>query len=89
MAQKYICKWCGAETNHERGCFNCRERNKIIKDSGIWNKKRKTKKARWEQTDAYPHELGSETQKLVDYVNNSGTIHYGRYVAQQRTIKRG
>ncbi len=38
-------------------------------------------------TDTYKkanHKMGSETKKLVDFVNKSGTIHYGRYVAQQR-----
>lgn len=35
-------------------------------------------------TDTYKkanHKMGSETKKLVDFVNKSGTIHYGRYVA--------
>lgn len=38
-------------------------------------------------TDTYKkanHKMGSETKKLIDFVNKSGTIHYGRYVAQQR-----
>ena len=40
-----------------------------------------------ERPDTYKssrHKMGSDTKKLIDFVNKSGTIHYGRYVAQQR-----
>lgn len=46
----------------------------------------KTYKCKWCGTDTvedYTHEMGSETQKLIDYVKQSGTTHYGRYVAQE------
>lgn len=86
MAQKYICKWCGTETNHERGCFNCREKYKMLKGSGIFGAKvgYKTTRERPTISNIYTNELGSETQKLIDFVNKSGTIHYGRVVAQER-----
>ena len=90
MKLKYKCKWCGTKTMFKgQSSFNCREKEKIIKDSGIFGGKAKKQryKTRWERTDtveAYTHEMGSETQKLVDYVNKSGTVHYGRYVAKER-----
>lgn len=38
----------------------------------------------FERPDTYKnkkHKIGSDTKKLIDFVNKSGTIHYGRYVA--------
>ena len=58
------------------------EQAKLIKEH-----KRQNKSTRLEPPDTYKHKLGSETKKLIDFVNKSGTIHYGRYVAQQN--KRG
>lgn len=86
MALKYICKWCGTETDHKDGCFNCREKYGILKGSGILGAKAgyKTTGERPTISNIYTNELGSETQKLIDYVNRSGTIHYGRVVARER-----
>lgn len=87
MKLKYKCRFCGTRTDDTRElCYNCREKFKILKDSGLFGGKAKKQryKTRWERTDTvedYTHEMGSETQKLIDFVNQSGTIHYGRYVA--------
>lgn len=47
---------------------------------------KKTKKqpyrTRWERT--YTNKAGSDTQKLVEFVNKSKTIHYGREVSKER-----
>ena len=87
MDMKYKCKFCGTRTDDRRElCHYCRDKYKILKESGLFGgkaKKRK-KKARWEWTDTRFRETGIETQSLVDFVNQSGTIHYGRYVAQQQ-----
>lgn len=87
MSLKYKCKYCGCGTiDKQELCFNCREKLKVIKNSGLFGGKAKKKKqqykTRWEWIDRYEHEPGSKTQSLVDFVNESGTIHYGRYVAQ-------
>ena len=45
----------------------------------------------FERPDTYKskrHKIGSDTKKLIDFVNKSGTVHYGRYVAQQRGKER-
>lgn len=87
MALKYKCKWCGSGTTDKRGmCYNCREKHKIITESGVFGAK-EGYKTTWERStisNVYTHELGSETQKLIDFVNKSGTIHYGRVVARER-----
>lgn len=92
MALKYNCQFCGTRTDDTRKlCFNCREKYKILKGSGLFGGKAKMKKqkkklyrTRWERT--YTNKAGSETQNLIDYVNKSGTIHYGRYVAKERWL---
>lgn len=87
MALKYTCKWCGTGTASQAMlCFNCREKLSIITGSGVFDAKG-TNKTTWEREgnlNVYAHELGSETKKLIDFVNKSGTIHYGRVVAQER-----
>ena len=85
MALKFKCKWCSVGAN-QPVCFNCREKFKILTDSGLFGgkAKRKPKKTKWEQTDAYAHEMGSGTKELVEFVNKIGTIHYGRVVARER-----
>ena len=86
MGLKYKCKWCGTGTSDSRGiCFNCREKYTILKGSGLFGGKAKKKqyKTTWERTDAYPYDMGSGTKSLIDFVNKSGTIHYGRVVARE------
>ena len=84
MAYKYKCRWCGTGVNRLDICYHCLEKLKVIQGSGIFGSKPKRQghHSRSQYT-GYNHELGSETQKLIDFVNQSGTIHYGRYVAQQ------
>ena len=85
MELKYKCRFCGTISIHKL-CHNCSVKYKILKKSGMFSGKAKKApyKTRWERTNAYTHELGSGTKELIDFVNKSGTIHYGRYVAQHR-----
>ena len=80
------CKSCGtgliAKKNY---CFACQEKLNIIRKSGVFGAKERYTTT-WERPShlgAYTHKMGSETQRLVDFVNESGTIHYGRYVAKK------
>lgn len=90
MKLKYKCKFCGSRTDDAREmCFNCREKFKILNESGLFGGKAKIKKTkkqpyrtRWERT--YTNKAGSDTQKLVEFVNKSKTIHYGREVSKER-----
>ena len=83
MALKRDCRYCGTG-NTKYICFNCREKLEVLKHSGVFGgKAKKKKRGNTPKLDAYTREMGSETQKLVDYVNKSGTIHYGRCVAQE------
>jgi hypothetical protein len=86
MAYKHRCRWCGTGVNRLDICYHCLEKLKVIKGSKLFGGKA-TYKTTWERfgtPSTYNNELGSETQKLIDFVNKSGTIHYGRVVAQER-----
>ena len=82
MANYRKCMFCPTIVRNKFVCSGCKEKHDIIHNSGVFGGK--GKKSDTPKLSAYTHELGSETQKLIDFVNKSGTIHYGRVVAQER-----
>ena len=81
-------------------CSECRKKLQSLRTHRVFRTDEEAERAKpiserrlqprgicFERPDTYKskrHKMGSDTQKLVDFVNKSGTIHYGRYVAQQR-----
>lgn len=81
-------------------CYDCQKKRRALRTHKIFLTAEEAERAKpiserrpqprgicLERPDTYKskrHKTGSDTQKLIDFVNKSGTIHYGRYVAQQR-----
>ena len=86
MANYRKCRFCPTVVKNTFVCYSCKEKYRIIHNSGVFadSKPKRQGHHRKMIDNVYLHELGSETQRLIDFVNQSGTIHYGRYVAQQQ-----
>lgn len=89
------CKFCKKRNGGIKGiCDDCRKKQLSLRTHRVFRTDEEAERAKlaserkpqsrlisFEPPDTYKHKLGSETKKLIDFVNKSGTIHYGRYVA--------
>ena len=85
-------------------CDGCRKKMQPLREHRIFRTDEEAERAKpiserrpqprgtcLERPDTYKkanHKIGSDTKKLIDFVNKSGTIHYGRYVAEMMAKER-
>ena len=78
-------------------CHDCQKKRRALRTHKIFLTAEETERAKpiserrlqppptvFSPPDTYKPRMGSGTKKLVDYVNKSGTVHYGRYVAKEK-----
>ena len=81
-------------------CSSCRDKLQALRTHRVFRTDEEAERAKpiserrpqprgicFERPDTYKskrHKIGSDTKKLIDYVNKIGTIHYGRVVARER-----
>ena len=78
-------------------CWTCRKKQQVFRTHRVFRTDEEAERVKLvserkplprcislERPDTYKnkkHKIGSDTKRLIDFVNKSGTIHYGRYVA--------
>ena len=92
------CKICGKSRAGMKGiCGACRDKRTSIRTHRVFRThaeqdraklilehRKKCDQTQLPRPDTSKSRVGEGTKKLVDYVNKSGTVHYGRYVAKEK-----